>query len=56
MTWIRPFFLALAFALAVQAGLYFLLAALGASSELASAVEVIWLVVAVFMAVTFVDL
>jgi hypothetical protein len=54
MTWIRPFF-ALAFALMVQAGLYFLLAAVGASSELASAVEVIWLVVAVFLAVIFIE-
>jgi hypothetical protein len=55
MTWIRPFVLTLAFALAVQAGIYFLLASLGASGELASAIELIWLVVTVCLAAVFID-
>jgi uncharacterized membrane protein len=50
----RAFLLAIPFVLAVETGLFYALAALGANGQLAVAVEMIWLVVAVFLTVLFV--
>jgi hypothetical protein len=54
VTPMRAFIVAVAFALAVEAVIYFSLAALGASGDLAVAAEMIWLSVSVFLALAFI--
>jgi hypothetical protein len=51
----RAFILAMAAALAVEAGIYYLLAGLGANGQLVVAVEMIWLCVAVVLTLLVVD-
>ena len=55
MTWVRPFILIMVLALAVEAAIFYSLAALGASGELVSAIELIWLCVVVFLTALLVD-
>lgn len=54
MTPNRAFLLAIPFVLAVEVGLFYALDAVGANGQMAVAVEMIWLVVAVFLTVLFV--
>ena len=54
MTPNRAFLLAIPFVLAVEAGIFYGLAALDANGQLAVAVEMIWLLVAVFLTLLFV--
>lgn len=54
MTPNRALLLAIPFVLAVETGLFYALAALGANGQLAVTVEMIWLCVAVFLTLTFV--
>ncbi|MBS1886660.1 MAG: hypothetical protein JSU06_05660 [Actinobacteria bacterium] len=42
-------------ALVIEVGIFYLLAALGGGGELASAVELIWLCIAVALTAVFVD-
>jgi hypothetical protein len=55
MTLLRALIFALAVALAIEAGIFYLLAGLGASAELVVEAEMVWLCVAAFCGVAFVD-
>jgi hypothetical protein len=54
MTVLRAFFVALAFGLAVEVGIFYGLDALGANGGFAASLEVIWLCVFVFLGLLFV--
>jgi hypothetical protein len=55
MTAPRAFILAMCIAFAIEAGIFYGLAALGANGELVVAVEMVWLCVAVLLTLLFVD-
>ena len=55
MTAPRAFILAICVALAIEVGIFYGLAALGANGELVVAVETVWLCVAVVLTLLFVD-
>ena len=55
MTVARALILALAVAVAIEAGIYYLLVGLGTGGDLIVYVEMIWLCVAAFFGTAFVD-
>ena len=55
MTRIRRFILAMAIALAIEAGIYYLLAAMGASGDLVVTIELVWLCVVGALAPMFAE-
>jgi hypothetical protein len=55
MTYLRALGLAIAAALAVEAGIFYLLVGLGTGEDLIVDIEMIWLCVAAFLGVAFAD-